>query len=186
MANSSGPDGARHQTYADLPEAAQRVPRSTLLHTIYFKRISFPLTSRPDELWIVEVDHTGHEAWRPLEEFLFRFCPPVDPQLFQNWATSWREHFDIPARTLRILNIRFYLNQIMRGLVWVALRRGYLIIATSFSPAGDALPTVFHKVILLLLFSNQLILLFPNLGGRLRDLPNLNLNLMDIPTQHQP
>ena len=39
MANSSRPDGARHQTYADLPEAAQRVPRSTLLHTIYFKRI---------------------------------------------------------------------------------------------------------------------------------------------------
>ena len=99
MANSSRPDGARHQTYADLPEAAQRVPRSTLLHTICFKRISFPLTSRPDELWIVEVDHTGHEVWRTLEDFLFRFCPPVDPQLLQHWATSWREHFDIPAPT---------------------------------------------------------------------------------------
>ena len=99
MANSSRPDGARHQTYRDRPEAAQRVPRSTLLHTIYFKPISFPLTSRPDELWIVEVDHTGHEAWRPLEEFLFRFCPPVDHQLLQTWATSWREHFDIPAPT---------------------------------------------------------------------------------------
>ena len=99
MANSSRPDGARHLTYGDLPEAAQRVPRSTLLHTIYFKRISFPLTSRPDELWIVEVDHTGHEAWRPLEEFLFRFCPPVDQHILQTWATSWREHFDIPSPT---------------------------------------------------------------------------------------
>ena len=99
MANSSRPDGLQPHDYDDLPAAAQRVPRSTLLHTILFKRISFPLTSRPDELWTVEVDHTGHETWSPLEEFLFRFCPPVGPHLLQTWATSWREHFDIPAPT---------------------------------------------------------------------------------------
>ena len=69
MANSSRFDGALNQTYVDLPESAQRVPRSTLLHTIYFKRISFPLTPRPDELWIVEVDHTGHDVWRTVENF---------------------------------------------------------------------------------------------------------------------
>ena len=99
MANASRPDGAQHHVYDDLPAAAQRVPRSTLLHTILFKRISFPLTSRMDELWIVEVDQTGHETWSPLEEFLCRFCPPVDHHLLQTWAASWREHFDIPAPT---------------------------------------------------------------------------------------
>ena len=99
MANPTIPDGVQHHTYGDLPAAAQRVPRSTLLHTIFFKRISFPLTSRPDELWTVEVDHTGHETWSPLEEFLCRFCPLVDHHLLQAWATSWREHFDIPVPT---------------------------------------------------------------------------------------
>ena len=99
MANSTRRDGFQHHIYDDLPAAAQRVPRSTLLHTILFKRISFPLASRPDELWTVEVDHTGHETWSPLEEFLCRFCPLVDHHLLQAWATSWREHFDIPVPT---------------------------------------------------------------------------------------
>ena len=99
MANSSNIDDEHYRTYTELPETAQRVPRSTLLHTIYFKRISFPLTPRPDELWIVEVEHTGQEVWRPLEEFLAQFCPHGDPQLLQHWATSWREHFNIPVPT---------------------------------------------------------------------------------------
>ena len=100
MANPANPDEERNRTYADLPEAAQRVPRSTLLLiTIYFKRISFPLTPRPDELWIVEVEHTGQEVWRPLEEFLAQFCPHGDLQLLQHWATSWREYFNIPVPT---------------------------------------------------------------------------------------
>ena len=96
MANASRPEDIHHPVSDDIPAAAQRVPRSTLLHTILFKRISFPLTSRRDELWIVEVDQTGHETWSPLEEFLYRFCPPVDPHLRRTWADSWREHFDIP------------------------------------------------------------------------------------------
>ena len=83
--------------YDDLPAEAQRVPRSTLLHTILFKRLSFPLTSRRDELWVIEVDQSGHETWSSLEEFFCRFCPPVDPHVLQPWAASWREHFDIPA-----------------------------------------------------------------------------------------
>ena len=99
MANTSRLDNAQPGFYDDLPAEAQRVPRSTLLHTILFKRISFPLTSRLDELWIVEVDQTGHETWSSLEEFFCRFCPPVDPHVLQPWAASWREHFDIPAPT---------------------------------------------------------------------------------------
>ena len=97
MANTSRLDNAQPGFYDDLPAAAQRVPRSTLLHTILFKRISFPLTSRLDELWVIEVDQTGHETWSSSEEFICRFCPPVDPHVLQPWAASWREHFDIPA-----------------------------------------------------------------------------------------
>ena len=78
MANMSRLDTAPPRSYDDLPAAAQRVPRSTLLHTILFKRISFPLTSRRDELWVIEVDQSGHETWSSLEEFFCRFCPPVD------------------------------------------------------------------------------------------------------------
>ena len=83
--------------YADLPADAQRVPRSTLLHTIFFKRLSFPLTSRLDELWVIEVDQSGQETWSSLEEFFGHFCPPVDPHVLQPWAASWRSHFDIPT-----------------------------------------------------------------------------------------
>ena len=99
MANTSRLDNAQPGFYDDLPTAAQTVPRSTLLHTILFKRISFPLTSRLDELWVNEVDQSGHETWSSLEEFICRFCPPVDPHVLQPWAASWREHFDIPAPT---------------------------------------------------------------------------------------
>ena len=62
MATTSRLDNAQPGFYDDLPAAAQRVPRSTLLHTILFKRISFPLTSRLDELWVIEVDQSGHET----------------------------------------------------------------------------------------------------------------------------
>ena len=60
-----------------------------------------------------------------------------------------------PTTPRRIPNIRFYLNQIMHGLVRVARHRGFLITAIFFLLAGVALLTVFHKVILPLLFYNQ-------------------------------
>ena len=97
MANSLRLHTPQPDVYEDLPAEAQRVPRSTLLHTILFKRLSFPLTSRRDELWVIEVDQSGHETWSSLEDFFRQFCPPVDPHVLQPWATSWREHFDIPA-----------------------------------------------------------------------------------------
>ena len=97
IANMSRLDTAQPCSYDDLPAEAQRVPRSTLLHTVLFKRLSFPLTSRRDELWVIEVDQSGHETWSSLEEFFCRFCPPVDLHVLQPWAASWREHFDIPA-----------------------------------------------------------------------------------------
>ena len=89
------------------------------------------------------------------------------------------------TRTHRSHNIRFYLNQIMLVRQLVALLRGSRIIATSLWPAGDALPIVSHKATLHLLFSSLLLRLFLNLVDHHRVPPNLNLNLMDIPTRHQ-
>ena len=83
-------------TYIGLPQAARQVPRSTLLHIVYFKRISYPLTSRPSELWIIEVDQAGNESWRTAEDFIYRFCPPTEDTTIQYWANSWREYNDIP------------------------------------------------------------------------------------------
>ena len=97
MATSSPRRIRRLDLHDDLPAEAQRVPRSTLLHTILFKRLSCPLTSRQDELWVIEVDQSGQETWSSLEDFLRQFCPQLDPHALQPWATSWREHYDIPA-----------------------------------------------------------------------------------------
>ena len=96
MASSYRCTNPHDTTYVGLPHAAQRVPRSTLLHTIYFKRISYPLTSRPSELWIIEVDQAGNESWRTAEDFLYRFCPPSDETTIVDLANSWREYYDIP------------------------------------------------------------------------------------------
>ena len=79
----------------ELPQAAQRVPQATLLHTIYFKRVSYPLTSHPDALWVVEVDQDGRESWRTVEDFLYHLCPPMPPYELANLANSWRQFYGI-------------------------------------------------------------------------------------------
>ena len=70
MASSSRGSDFPDTTYFGLPQVAQQVPRATLLHTVYFKRISYPLTYRPSELWIIEVDQDGNESWRTAEDFI--------------------------------------------------------------------------------------------------------------------
>ena len=73
---ASGPaanDDPTSQTY--LPRAARSVPRSEVVHTIQFQRISYPLTDRPPELWIVETNHEGHIQGRTLEGYLDTFLP---------------------------------------------------------------------------------------------------------------
>ena len=58
-----------------IPRMARMIPNSTTVHTIFVKKISFPMTSRPDELWILERTTDGIETWKPIETFLeiFRF-----------------------------------------------------------------------------------------------------------------
>ena len=46
------------------------IPTSTTVHTIFIKKLSYPFTSRPDELWIIEQTADGRETWKPVETFL--------------------------------------------------------------------------------------------------------------------
>ena len=53
-----------------IPRAARTaVPHDEIVHTIEFRKITYPLTDRPAELWIVETNHHGHTPWRTLERF---------------------------------------------------------------------------------------------------------------------
>ena len=52
-----------------IPRAARAVPHDEIVHTIEFRKITYPLTDRPAELWIVETNHHGHTQWRTLERF---------------------------------------------------------------------------------------------------------------------
>ena len=75
-------------------------------------------------------------------------------------------------------NSLFYLNQIMLVLQLADPLRGYLIIATFFSPAGDVQLIDFHKVILLLFFNQWHHRMIPShISGTPPHLPtNLNRN----------
>ena len=57
-----------------IPPAARAVPHEEVVHTIEFRKITYPLTDRPAELWIVETNHRGHKSWRTLERFLDDFA----------------------------------------------------------------------------------------------------------------
>ena len=54
-----------------IPRATRAAPQAHTVHTIYVKKVSHPLFStRPDELWILELNSDGLETWRPIESFL--------------------------------------------------------------------------------------------------------------------
>ena len=58
-----------------IPRAARAVPDEEVVHTIEFRKITYPLTDRPAELWIVETNHRGHKSWRTFERFLVMTSP---------------------------------------------------------------------------------------------------------------
>ena len=89
-----------------IPRAARAVPHEEVVHTIEFRKITYPLTDRPAELWIVETNHRGHKHWRTLERFLddFAICPlgaPPDYAMascahLETLALQWREYYSVP------------------------------------------------------------------------------------------
>lgn len=79
-----------------IPRMARMIPNSTTVHTIFIKKITYPLTSRPDELWILERTDDGRETWRPLETFLENLHLTHDPATLRTTANQWRQYYEVP------------------------------------------------------------------------------------------
>ena len=73
------------------------IPNSTTVHTIFIKKITYPLTSRPAELWILERTDDGRETWRPLETFLENLHLTRDRATLRTTANHWRQYYDVPV-----------------------------------------------------------------------------------------
>ena len=54
------PDDPTSASY--IPRAARMTPTSTTVHTIFIKKLSYPFSSRPDELWILQRTLDGIET----------------------------------------------------------------------------------------------------------------------------
>ena len=82
-----------------IPRAARMIPTSTTVHTIFIKKISYPFTSRPDELWILERTEDGRETWKPVETFLENMHLTRDRATLRTTANQWRQYYDIPVHS---------------------------------------------------------------------------------------
>jgi hypothetical protein len=80
-----------------IPRMARMVPTSTTVHTIFIKKITYPLTSRPAELWILERTDDRRETWRPLETFMQNLHLTSDPTTLRTTANQWRQYYDVPT-----------------------------------------------------------------------------------------
>jgi len=90
-----------HQHYEDptsvayIPRAARAVPQAHTVHTIYVKKVTHPLSTSPDELWILETNSDGLERWRSIESFLGSLHLSQDPRTLRAVANQWRFHYDV-------------------------------------------------------------------------------------------
>ena len=82
-----------------IPRAARTIPTSTTVHTIFIKKITYPFTSRPDELWILERTDDGRETWKPVETFLENMHLTCDRATLRTTANQWRQYYDIPVHS---------------------------------------------------------------------------------------
>ena len=99
-------DDADPSSNTYLPRAARAVPYSEVVHTVQFRKITYPLADRPSELWVVETNHDGHVQWRTLERFLDTFVPTAlgEPSNFalascahlERLSIQWRDYYDVP------------------------------------------------------------------------------------------
>ena len=80
-----------------IPRMARMIPTSSTVHTFFIKKVSFPMTPRPDELWILERTQDGIETWKPLEVFLDDLDLSHDPTILRTSANRWRQQFCVPT-----------------------------------------------------------------------------------------
>ena len=91
-APSPRPENPTSASY--IPRVARMIPNSTTVHTIFIKKISYPFTSRPDELWILERTEDGRETWKPSETFLENLHLTRDRATLRTTANQWRQYYD--------------------------------------------------------------------------------------------
>ena len=80
-----------------IPRMARMIPTSSTVHTFFIKKVRFPMTSRPDELWILERTQDGIETWKPIEVFLESLEISHDPMVLETAANLWRQQFSVPT-----------------------------------------------------------------------------------------
>ena len=81
-----------------IPRMARMIPTSSTVHTLQFKKICFPMTPRPDELWIVEKNSAGVETWKPVETFLEALDLTHDASAILRSANNLRLQHQVPPR----------------------------------------------------------------------------------------
>ena len=91
------PDDPTSASY--IPRAARMTPTSTTVHTIFIQKLSYPFSSRPDELWILERTPDGIETWKPVETFLENMHLTRDRATLRTTANHWRQYYDIPIQS---------------------------------------------------------------------------------------
>ena len=91
------PDDPTSASY--IPRAARMIPTSTTVHSVFIKKLSYPLSSRPDELWIVERTLDGIETWKPVETFLENMHLTSDRAALRTTANHWRQYYDVPIQS---------------------------------------------------------------------------------------
>ena len=91
------PDDPTSASY--IPREARMIPTSTTVHSVFIKKLSYPLSTRPDELWIVERTLDGIETWKPVETFLENMHLTNDWATLRTTANQWRRYYDVPLQS---------------------------------------------------------------------------------------
>ena len=91
------PDDPTSASY--IPRAARMTPTSSTVHSMFIKKLSYPLSSRPAELWIVERALDGIETWKPVETFLENMHLTSDRATLRTTANHWRQYYDVPIQS---------------------------------------------------------------------------------------
>ena len=97
LASHLPPDDPTSASY--IPRAARMIPTSTTVHSVFIKKLSYPLSNRSDELWIVERTLDGIETWKPVETFLENMHLTNDQATLRTTANHWRRYYDVPIQS---------------------------------------------------------------------------------------
>ena len=146
------PDDPTSASY--IPRAARMTPTSTTIHTIFIKKLSYPFSSRPDELWIVERTLDGIETWKPVETFLENMHLTRDRATLRTTANHWRQYYDIYLSNhpppLRQHPFRFSHTPNTPTSTFHNRTKRYRTIFIFYNHAGDVRLNIIHKVPLFL------------------------------------